>query len=52
MEIEDIEKDCWLCGDEAKATIKGEKRTLELCSDCARKMLWELVHADYNFTED
>ena len=52
MEINQIDKSCDLCGEEAQASIKGEKRNLELCGDCAKQLLWELVHADYAFEED
>lgn len=57
MRIETIDKECFFCEEEAKAKIKptrdsGSCRTLELCSDCAKKLLWELIHNDYQFDDD
>lgn len=52
MEIETIDKQCSLCGDEATAKIKVRDRSLELCSSCAKELFWVLAHADYVFNEE
>ena len=49
METKSIDKKCSLCGEEAVGVIKKGNNTLELCHDCAKDILWHLIHDKYNF---
>ena len=57
MITETISKKCFFCEDEASAKIKpnrssGSSKALELCADCAKKLLWELIHNNYQFEDN
>lgn len=52
METETIDKTCTLCGNEAKGKIKRDTRSIELCHDCAKDVLWELIHNEYAFDKE
>jgi len=51
MKTEQIDKICNMCGEEAIASIKTTTRSLELCKDCAKDLLWELTRESYEFEE-
>ncbi len=52
MKIEEIEKDCSFCGEEAEATIKCTKWEKQICLDCAKELFWSLSKIDYQFDEE
>lgn len=52
METTNIHKVCNLCGCEASGKIVNDERSIELCSSCAKSVLWDLIHNDYAFDED
>ena len=54
METETLNKQCSMCDNEATGKIKSShnETSISLCERCAKEMLWELIHADYQFIED
>lgn len=53
MEIEQIDKKCSFCRDEAQAKFTFSDRTMEICKSCAKELFWALSKAEnYTFEDD
>lgn len=52
METSSIDKTCFFCSDQANGKIEKNEHSLELCKDCAKDVLWELIHNSYAFERE